>query len=373
MDANHAAGPTDEELEAIAARHISVMLDEVLEHLVTGAGGRYLDGTLGLGGHALHVLLKAGALQGSGAELLGLDKDAGALELAQKRLARFGSAAHFAQCAFADFEVELDNLGWDFIDGALVDLGVSSLQIDTPERGFSFMQDGPLDMRMNANAGENAATLVNRARVEELKNIIETLGEEPQAGRIARAIDDARARKPIETTLELAHIVEMAYPAKWRATARNHPATRTFQALRLAVNGELDELTTFLERVVPRLKPGGRVAVISFHSLEDRIVKHFFKTAATGCLCPPQVMRCVCGHEAALTLVTKKALTPSEAESAANPRARSAKLRVAERTDKKFTLPSSPTVVGEHGGRGKGKFGKAAAHDKGRGRNSGRR
>lgn len=357
---------SDEELEAIARRHIPVMLAEVLEHLVTHPGGRYLDGTLGLGGHASEVLAKAGALAGSGAELLGLDRDIEALALAKRRLSKFGTSAHFAHCAFADFETELDELGWDFLDGALVDLGVSSLQLDSPERGFSFIHDGPLDMRMNASSGENAARLVNKASVEELKQIIEELGEEPQAGRIARAIDKARSTRPLQTTLELAKVVEEAYPAKWRATARNHPATRTFQAIRLAVNSELVQLGNFLEKIVPRLKPGGRVAVISFHSLEDRIVKHFFKAAATGCLCPPHVMQCICGHEASLRLVTKKALTASAEEAHANPRARSAKLRVAERTDKPFSLPP------ESDGRGKN-FKRAVRHDKGKGRTPGRR
>lgn len=360
VSAHPGAAISDEELESIASRHIPVMFGEVLEHLVTHPGGRYLDGTLGLGGHASEVLRKAGALEGSGARLLGLDRDIEALELAKRRLSVFGTSAHFAHCAFADFEEALDELGWDFLDGAMVDLGVSSLQLDTPERGFSFMHDGPLDMRMNASSGENAARLVNRASVEELKHIIETLGEEPQAGRIARAIDKARSVSPLQTTLELARVVEEAYPAKWRATARNHPATRTFQAIRLAVNSELLQLGQFLERIVPRLKPGGRVAVISFHSLEDRIVKHFFKTAATGCLCPPQIMQCVCGHEASLKLVTKKALVATAEESQSNTRARSAKLRVAERTDRPFSLPADTGFAGRE------KFKRAATHGKGK-------
>lgn len=326
--------------EDIARRHRPVLLNEVLEYLVVKEGGRYLDGTLGLGGHALHVLEKAGASRGSGAELLGLDQDEEALELAKQRLAHFDGSFHFAKSRFADFETHLDALGWDYLDGALVDLGVSSLQLDSPERGFSFMHDGPLDMRMDARSGrESAAYLVNHWSVEELKAVIDEFGEEPQAGRIARAIVEARVNGPITSTLQLAGIVEMAYPAKWRATARNHPATRTFQALRLAVNGELEQLRGFLERIVPRLRPGGRVAVISFHSLEDRIVKHFFKTSATACLCPPQVMKCRCGHQASLALVTKKAVEPGEDEERANPRARSAKLRVAERTAAPFVLP----------------------------------
>ncbi|MDR2891726.1 MAG: 16S rRNA (cytosine(1402)-N(4))-methyltransferase RsmH [Deltaproteobacteria bacterium] len=347
-----------------AAIHISVMLEEVLEHLVPASllesapadrPLRFLDGTLGLAGHAAAVLDKVAQYEGNApvgspgqtgkgerkAELLGLDHDAQAQDLARLRLDRFGDAAHFWQGGFADCTEALDELGWDFIDGALVDLGVSSLQLDEPERGFSFLRDGPLDMRMDPHGGqESAATLVNRATVQRLKEIIEVYGEEPQAGRIARAIDEARARKPIENTLELAAIVERAYPPKWRATARNHPATRTFQALRLVVNEELEQLRLFLERIVPRLRPGGRLAVISFHSLEDRIVKHFFRAEATDCLCPPRLPRCVCGHRATLGLVNKKPLEPSEEETRANPRARSAKLRVAERTSAEFVSPA---------------------------------
>lgn len=357
----------EHDIEEIAQRHRSVLLNEVLENLVRGEGGRYLDGTLGLGGHSLHILEKAGALHGSGAELLGLDQDAEAIALARQRLARFGHAAHFAQCRFTDFEAELDALGWDFIDGALVDLGVSSLQLDTPERGFSFIHDGPLDMRMDAHSGrESAAYLANYWSVEELKAIIEELGEEPLAGRIARAIVEARVQGPIESTLQLAGIVEQAYPAKWRATARNHPATRTFQALRLAVNSELEQIRTFLELIVPRLRPGGRVAVISFHSLEDRIVKHFFKTASTACLCPPRQMKCTCGHHAALELVSKKAIMASEAEERANPRSRSAKLRVAQRTKAPFSLPPEGLEGVPYS-----KTKKTAAHDKVKGRKGG--
>lgn len=315
--------------------HVPVMLNEVLDLLATRPAGRYLDGTLGLGGHARAVLRKAGI----GAELLGLDRDAHALEMARMNLAEFGSAVHTRQSCFADFPEALDEIGWDTVDGALVDLGVSSMQLDTPGRGFSFLRDGPLDMRMDPDGkAEPASALVNAASVGQLTEIIENYGEEPMAGRIARAIDEARARGPIETTLQLAAIVERAYPAKWRRTARNHPATKTFQALRLAVNGELEQLKLFLERIVPRLAVGGRVAVISFHSLEDRIVKHFFKTASTGCICPPQQLFCVCGHHASLRLVTKKALTATDEEMAVNARSRSAKLRVAERIEGQFSL-----------------------------------
>jgi len=218
------------------------------------------------------------------------------------------------------------------VDAALADLGVSSPQLDEAPRGFSFLADGPLDMRMGqADGGEPAANLVNNWGFERLRDLIRELGEEPQAGRIARAIVNEREKKPFESTVELARIVERAYPPKWRATARNHPATRTFQALRMAVNQELEELKDFLDRIVDHLNPGGRVAVISFHSLEDRLVKTAFRREASGCLCPPRQPYCTCGHVPRVRILTKKPLGPSEAEAAANPRARSAKLRAVER------------------------------------------
>jgi 16S rRNA (cytosine1402-N4)-methyltransferase len=209
---------------------------------------------------------------------------------------------------------------------------VSSLQLDSPERGFSFMRDGPLDMRMDPSSGRPpAARLVNTASCGVLRELIADLGEEPQAGRIARAIVAAREKSPLTRTAELAGIVEAAYPAAWRAKARNHPATRTFQALRLAVNDELGELETFLDRIVPRLAAGGRLAAISFHSLEDRAVKRFFRRESADCLCPAHVPVCVCGHKATLRVLTKKPVCASPREAAANPRAGSAKLRVAEK------------------------------------------
>lgn len=311
--------------------HIPVLPEEVLEYLAPKDGGVYLDGTLGLGGHTSRIL------EAARCTVLGLDRDEEALALAEKRLAPYGDRAILRHSRFSGFEEHLDSLGWDHIDGALVDIGVSSLQIDTPERGFSFLHDGPLDMRMDlTGAGEDtvvppAAKLVNTAPYDVLKEIIKTAGEEPQAGRVARAIVDARGKKPIETTAELAAIVEAAYPAKWRATARNHPATRTFQALRIAVNGEFDELRLFLERIVPRLKPGGRLVVISFHSLEDRIVKHFMRDEATGCKCPRHVPVCICHHVAALKILTKKPVMASGEELRANVRSSSAKLRAAEK------------------------------------------
>ncbi len=310
--------------------HIPVLFDEVLAYLPPKPGMRYLDGTLGLAGHSLGLLEAARKMGCSGVSLLGLDRDGEALELARTRLAAY-EGVHTARACYSEFGRVLDELGWDKVDAALIDIGVSSLQLDRPERGFSFINDGPLDMRMDKSRGNDAAFLVNKAPRAKLKEIIEVMGEDPMAGKIAKAIEDARAKGPIETTLELAGIVERAYPPKWRATSRNHPATRTFQALRMAVNDELGELERFLNEIVDRLNVGGRVAVISFHSLEDRLVKHFFRKAENPCACPRQAPYCVCGQKPVLKVLTKKPVCPGEAEAAANPRAGSAKMRVAER------------------------------------------
>lgn len=313
-------------------QHVSVLLHEVLHWIAPRPGGTYLDGTVGLGGHS-RALLDA---VGGNARLLCLDRDPRALDLARQRLAEYEGAAIFERASYSEFPAIMETLGWDRLDGALLDLGVSSLQLDDPERGFSFLADGPLDMRMSSGGPEAPASrLVNKAGVDELKRIIAQYGEEPQAGRIARHIVQERAKAPIETTRRLAEVVERAYPPAWRAKARNHPATRTFQALRIAVNRELEELESFLKDIPERLAPGGRVAVISFHSLEDRLVKHAFKLEASSCRCPRHVLRCECGGPR-LRLCFKKPLLPTEEEVRDNSRARSAKLRVAEK------LPAGP-------------------------------
>ena len=309
-------------------RHVPVLFDEVMEFLKPAPGMRFLDGTLGMGGHTEGLMERSGGK----AEVLGLDRDEQALNMARERLDRFGDNICYAQARFSRFEGPMAEIGWDSLDGTLVDIGVSSLQLDDPDRGFSFISDGPLDMRMgHADGVAPASQIVNMASYERLKKIIGRYGEEPQGGRISRAIIEAREKKPIETTLELAAIVENAYPAKLRAKARNHPATRTFQALRMEVNGELDELQEYLTRILPFLKPGARLAVISFHSLEDRIVKRMFQREAKGCLCPREVPICVCGHVPQLRILTKKPVIAGDAERDVNPRARSAKLRVAEK------------------------------------------
>ena len=308
--------------------HIPVLLAEVVDWLAPRPGGRYLDGTLGLGGHSAAIMARADGR----AELCGLDRDSDALEIAANRLAMYDGRVHFFHRRYSEFASALDELDWDAVDGALIDIGVSSMQLDVADRGFSFHADGPLDMRMNADGSEaSARQLVNRIRIDELKRIIATYGEDPQAGRIAKAIVTARERQPIETTGQLAAIVEAAYPASWRARARNHPATRTFQAIRMAVNDEIGELETFLDGILGRMKPGGRLAVITFHSIEDRVVKHRMRRWAQGCICPRQVDRCVCGHVPEAKVLTPKPICPAQLELARNPRSSSAKLRVAEK------------------------------------------
>ncbi|OGR36971.1 MAG: 16S rRNA (cytosine(1402)-N(4))-methyltransferase [Desulfovibrionales bacterium GWA2_65_9] len=308
--------------------HIPVMLKEVVEYLGPRPGGRYLDGTLGLAGHSLGLLRASGGR----AELICLDRDEQALALAQERLKEFPGQATTFHMPFSSFETALEEVGWDRIDGAVLDLGVSSLQLDEAGRGFSFMADGPLDMRMDATSGmDTARTLVNRAHFEELKHIIRDLGDEPLGGKIARAIVRIREQEDIATTSRLAEIVAKAYPPDRRREARNHPATRTFMALRMAVNNEIGEIKDFLERIVQYLNPGARLAVISFHSAEDREVKEAFRHWAKGYRCPMEQQICTCDRPPLARILTKKPQLPTQLEMDRNPRSRSAKLRVAER------------------------------------------
>jgi 16S rRNA (cytosine1402-N4)-methyltransferase len=308
--------------------HIPVLRGPVISQLAPVAGGLYLDGTLGFAGHARALLEAAG----EGAQLCGLDRDTEALEHAKRNLALFADRVHLFHLRYSQFEQALDELGWKQIDGALIDIGVSSMQLDHDERGFSFHGEARLDMRMDQYSSEPSAWhIVNRERYEYLKDIIMRLGEDPMAGRIARAICDARDKSPINTTAELADIVYKAYPVAWRKKSRNHPATRTFQALRMAVNNELGELELFLAAILRRLNVGGRLAVITFHSLEDRMVKHAMRHWAEGCRCPRHVLRCECGHKPEVHILTKKPIIADEAELARNPRASSAKLRVIEK------------------------------------------
>jgi 16S rRNA (cytosine1402-N4)-methyltransferase len=290
--------------------HRPVLVREALDLLVTKENGVYIDGTVGAGGHAGEILKRLGA----GGRLLGIDRDSDILELARERLAGDARAV-LHRGSFEDLEEALQILGVPKVDGIFVDLGVSSLQLDRAERGFSFSKDAPLDMRMDRMGGGTAAELLEEAPEKELERILKEYGEERFARRIARRIVDERRKHPVRTTAELAALVSRAVP---RGAGRIHPATRTFQALRIAVNGELDRLDAFLDRVPAALAPGGRVAVISYHSLEDRRVKRAFVEAERSGI---------------LRRLTRKPVVPSEGEIRENPRARSAKLRVAEMSE----------------------------------------
>ena len=316
------------------APHRPVMPVEVVEALEPWRGGRMVDGTVGAGGHALR-LLQAG---GEGLVLLGLDRDPEALELARHRLEGFGSQVVLTNATFDRMGEELAVLGWEGVDGILLDLGVSSMQLDTAARGFGFRRPGPLDMRMGRGVESvpTAAELLARLEESELARLFRELGEEPHARRIARAVVAARGEAPLQTTEQLARLVERAVPPAARR-GRRHPATRVFQALRLAVNDELGMLERFLQNVPRWLRPGGRLVVISYHSLEDRRVKQAMAAWARPCTCPPELPVCVCGRRPLFTLPRRKALRPRPREVAANPRARSARLRVAVRTGEAVT------------------------------------
>ena len=306
--------------------HISVLPEEVLEALAPRSGGVYVDGTLGGAGHA-GLILSASSPQG---QLIGFDRDAEAIAVAKLRLAPFGDRVRIFRRNFADIAATLSEIGVDGIDGFVLDLGVSSHQLDREERGFSFMNDAPLDMRMDRSAGPSAADLVNTLPEGELCRIITEYGEERWAKRVASFIVKARDEHPIETTLELVDVIKGAIPkAKWEE--RLHPATRTFQALRIAVNEELKSLEDGLSDLLKLLRKGGRGAVISFHSLEDRIVKESFRDAAAGCTCPKGLPGCVCGRVPQFKVITRKPLRAGDEEVAANPRSRSARLRVVEK------------------------------------------
>lgn len=305
--------------------HVPVLLAETVDALRPRPGGLFVDATVGGGGHAEKVL----ELSIPDGRLLALDADPMALEASRIRLRRFGNRVSFAR-TYSDQVLEAaQEYGFVGSNGVLFDLGVSSAQIDTPERGFSFQSDAPLDMRFGPGAERSAADLVNELSERGLRDIISEYGEERFAGRIARRIVEERASHPIHTTAHLAEVVRRAKPRIHNE--RINPATRVFQALRIAVNDELGRLSRALPQALDLLRDGGRLAVISFHSLEDRIVKQFMRREATGCICPPELPVCACGRTPALRLITRRPLTASDDEIAANPRARSAKLRVAER------------------------------------------
>jgi 16S rRNA (cytosine1402-N4)-methyltransferase len=305
-----------------ALPHHPVLYNETISVLQPHGGRSYVDGTVGAGGHAWGIL-EASSPDG---KLLGLDLDPQALKLAGERLSVYGDRVRLVQASYASLLQQIEILEWKSVAGIVLDLGVSSMQLDHPGRGFSFQSDAPLDMRFDPRRPQTAADLLNSLPEKELADLIYRYGEERQARKIANAI--ARAR-PITTTHQLSQIVSSVKSlSKHR---RLHPATLTFQALRIAVNQELEALESFLPQAVTVLSPGGRLAVIAYHSLEDRIVKQHFRRESQNCICPPRQPVCTCGHRASLEEITRRPVVPQESEVERNPRARSARLRVAEK------------------------------------------
>lgn len=305
--------------------HTSVLLEETLHFLSVLSGKTYVDATLGMGGHAQAIL------ENPGTEIIGIDQDEDAIRLAGKRLERFGDRVKLVKSNFSAIKEILSTLQIEKIDGLIVDLGVSSLQLDSEERGFSFRSDAPLDMRMDRGGGDTAADLLAELSEEDIANIIYRFGEERFSRRIARRIVERRkAGEPVTTTKQLAELVERS--VKRSPKDKIHPATRTFQALRIAVNREIEILEDFINDAVDVLSPGGRLVVISFHSLEDRIVKQTFQKLAGKCLCPPRIPQCVCGAAKKIEILTRKPVIAGDSEIDENPRARSAKLRAAQRS-----------------------------------------
>ena len=307
------------------ARHVSVLLEECIENLNIRPGGIYLDGTLGLGGHSMRIAERL-----TTGRLVCIDRDETAIERAGRRLAPFGEKVTLVHGNFCDAAAILDSLGIAGADGMLFDLGVSSPQLDESRRGFSYMNDAPLDMRMDPSAGLSAYEVVNCWSAEQLNRILWDYGEERYARRISAAILAAREIKPVERTLELVDIIKSAMPAA-ALREKQHPAKRSFQAIRIAVNDELGAVEAMMASAPDKLNAGGRLCVISFHSLEDRIVKSGIAARERGCTCPREAPVCTCGFVQTLKSVSRKPIVPGEEERRRNPRTRSAKLRVAER------------------------------------------
>ena len=305
--------------------HVSVLLEECIEGLNIKPDGIYVDGTLGGAGHSSRIAAKL-----TTGMLIGIDRDPVALTAAGERLAPFGDRVRLVHSNFCEMDTALQNLGIDGVDGILLDLGVSSPQLDDGQRGFSYMTDAPLDMRMNGEDSLDAKQIVNQWSYEELKRILYDYGEERFAPRIAAAICKRREEKEIETTLELVDIIRGAMPAS-ALREKQHPAKRSFQAIRIAVNDELGSVERVMKKAIPLLNPGGRLAVITFHSLEDRIVKNAMAEAAKGCTCPREFPVCVCGKKPQVKLITRKPIVSGPEELERNPRARSAKLRICEK------------------------------------------
>ena len=307
-------------------QHKSVLLQECIDALNIRPDGIYLDGTLGGAGHSSQIARRLT----EGGRLIGVDRDRTALAAAKERLAPYADRVTLVHSNFAEIDAILDSLGIPAVDGMLFDLGVSSPQLDDASRGFSYMADAPLDMRMDKDDALTAGEVVNTWPQGELRRILYDYGEERYAPQIAAAICRAREKAPVETTLELVDIIRSAMPAQ-ALREKQHPAKRSFQAIRIAVNDELGAVSRMMQAAVGRLNPGGRLAVITFHSLEDRIVKSEMQQAARGCTCPPEFPVCVCGKKPLVKLVTLKPIVSGPAELEENPRARSAKLRVAEK------------------------------------------
>jgi len=317
--------------------HTPVLASECVELLRLQPGGVYVDATLGAGGHALALLKACPEIR-----LYGFDRDREAMAAARQNLADYQHQVQYIHAPFSNLRSQLALQKVKGIDGILFDLGVSSHQLDTASRGFSFDKDAPLDMRMDARQELTAAKLLNASSIQELAILFKSFGEEQQAGRIARAIETARKSAPLTTTVQLARVIESVAGKGTRDSLKTK--MRVFQALRIAVNGELAELETALKDAINLLKPGARVAVLSYHSLEDRIVKNIFRDAAKGCLCPPRQIVCGCGLQPRLAILTGRPICASGAETLANPRARSAKLRVAEKLTGASNTVSTRTV-----------------------------
>ena len=305
--------------------HVSVLLDECIEGLAIKPEGIYVDGTLGGAGHSSQIAARL-----TTGRLIGIDRDEVALAAAGKRLAPYSDRVTLVHSNFCEIASVMDELNIPGVDGILLDLGVSSPQLDDGSRGFSYMVDAPLDMRMDASDSLNAHTVVNTWTYEELKRILYEYGEERFAPQIASAICKRRETAPIATTLELVDVIRSAMPAS-ALREKQHPAKRSFQAIRIAVNDELNSVARVMEDAIPKLNPGGRLAVITFHSLEDRIVKNAMAAAAKGCTCPPSFPVCVCGKKPKVKVITRKPIVSGEEELERNPRARSAKLRICEK------------------------------------------
>ena len=316
--------------------HEPVLLQEVLEWMRVRERGVYCDGTLGGGGHSGAML----AASGGTAALYGIDRDENAIAAASERLGQY-PGFHALHGNFHDAKALLEAAGAPVLDGALLDLGVSSPQLDTAERGFSYHEDAPLDMRMDPTQAVTAAELLNTLPEKEICRMIREYGEEKWAARIAAIICEHRAKKPLETTFDLVHAIDAAIPKAVRRRDDGHPARRTFQAIRIAVNDELDPLDQAVCDLVDCLKPGGRMLVITFHSLEDRIVKRCFQRLQNPCTCPPKAPVCTCGKRPVVKVLAHGAVAPSEEEVARNPRARSAKLRVAEKLEGGRAVPAA--------------------------------